>query len=455
MKLNTKFITSVLLIAASISASAQTTRSAYFTDNYLYRFEMNPAMGNDKNFIALPILGNVNGSLNGNLGLEDIFYNVNGKTTTFLNSAVDSKEFLDAIGDNSKFGTDLKLGILSVGFKGLGGYNTIAINGRFNGKSHIPNTFLQLLKEGLENKTYDISNLGFHADAYAELALGHSHDINDKIRVGGTVKFLIGGGNFDAKLNNAKLHLGEDKWLITVDGQIQANIKDLEYNYSVNETTGHQYVDGADIDNFGISGYGAAVDLGVEYKVTKDLTLSASVVDLGFINWSNNMKASTNGEQVFTTDKYTFSLDENADNSIENEMEKMGDELSALFELNDMGDQGSQSKMIATTINVGAEYKLPVYRRLSFGLLNTTRLQSNYTWTEFRLSANIKPVDAFAASANFAMGTYGYTFGWLMNLNVTGFNLFMGMDHMIMKYTPQYIPLTSNASLNLGLNIPF
>lgn len=456
MKLNIKTIVAVVVaISTSASVLAQHTRSAYFTDGYLYRYQMNPAIENERNFIAMPALGNLNVGMNGTLALDDIIYNVNGQTTTFLNPAVDTREFLDAIGDNCKLGTDIKVGILAAGFKGFKGYNTIALNLRGNVQTHLPSSLLALMKEGVENKVYDISDFRAHADAYVELALGHSHKINEQWRVGGAVKFLVGAGNIDADFEQAHLALGEDSWDVAVEGQLQSSIKGLAYEREVNDRTGHEYVSGFDIDGAGINGFGVALDLGAQFKLNQDWKFSASVLDLGFINWSNNMLASTNGVQTFSTDKYSFNVDDEALNSFDNEWDKMRDDLSMLYELNDMGDQGSRSKMLAATINLAAEYSLPVYRNLTFGLLNTTRLQGDYTWTEFRLSANVNPIKAISAGANIAMGTYGCAFGWIVNVNVPGFNLFVGMDHTATKLAKQGVPLTSNASVNVGMNFPF
>lgn len=455
MKLNIKSVAAVLAISVASVASAQNLQSAYFTDGYLYRYQSNPAFDNERNFIAMPALGNLNLGVKGTLSLDDVLYNVDGKTTTFLNPAVDANEFLNAIGDNSRFGSDFKVGILAVGFKAFKGYNTISLNVRGNLNSRIPTTFMRLLKEGVQNKTYDISDLSMHADAYAELALGHSHKINEKLRIGGALKFLVGAGNVDAQFDQAHLTLGENSWDIVVEGQLQSSIKNLAYKHDINNNTKHEYVDGMDIDEFGVNGFGVAVDLGAEYKLNNDWSFSAAVLDLGFINWSNNMLASTNGVKSFTTDSYTFNVDDEATNNFDDELDLMRDDLTALYELEDMGDQGARSKMLAATINVAAQYTLPVYRNLKFGLLNTTRLQGDYTWTEFRLSANVNPVKAFSAGANFAAGTYGCAFGWVMNVNVPGFNFFVGMDHLITKLSKQGVPLTSKADLSLGINFPF
>ena len=444
-------------VLASLAASAQNTRSGYFVDDYTYRFQLNPAYGNSCGFVSMPGLGNMNVSVNGNLHLTDVLYNINGKTTTFMNPLVNTNDFINGISDISRFNVNTKIDILSVGFKAFGGYNTINIGARADVGLHLPKSFFSLMKEGIANKTYAIDDLAARGMAYAQVALGHSRDITKEWRVGVTAKILVGGGNVDAKLHNANLTLGTDAWTVTSDAEINSSVKGLTYDTDVNEHTGHRYVSGADVDGAGVGGYGFAVDLGAIYKPSylPDWTFSVAVLDLGGISWSNNIVASTNGPKTFTTNDYVFNVDDNAPNSFDNEIDRIRDKFSALYELEDMGDQGSRSTMLATTFNIGAEYTVPLYRRLSFGLLNTTRIYGDYSWTDFRLSANVAPVKCFDASVNVAAGTFGVGFGWLINLHVPGFNLFAGMDHTVTKVAKQFVPLSSNASFNFGLNFPF
>ena len=48
------------MIAIALTGIAQTTYSGYFVENYDYRFQMNPALGNEKGFVSFPVLGNLN-----------------------------------------------------------------------------------------------------------------------------------------------------------------------------------------------------------------------------------------------------------------------------------------------------------------------------------------------------------------------------------------------------------
>lgn len=155
------------------------------------------------------------------------------------------------------------------------------------------------------------------------------------------------------------------------------------------------------------------------------------------------------------TDAYTFNADDDATNSFSSEWKRLRDDLGNLYQLNDKGNIGSRTVGLGATLNVGVDYALPVYRKLHFGFLSSTRFQGKYTWTEARLSANVAPVKCFSADVNVAAGTYGASMGWVLSFHHTGFNLFLGMDHMLGKLAKQGVPLSSNASVNFGMNFPF
>lgn len=447
----------MIMGAASLNMAAQSTQTGYFLDDYTYRFQMNPAYGNSKGFVSMPGLGNLNVGINGNLNHTDVLYNLNGKTTTFMNPGISTAEAMSKFDDVNKLSANTRIGIVSVGFNGFGGYNTVSVNARTNVNAHLPKSLFSLLKEGVRNDTYSIEDTRVQARAFGEIALGHSRDITKDLRVGATVKFLVGAGDVEARLDNARLVLGEDNWTIQSNADIHASVKGLTYDTDVNEDSGHRYVSGADVDGAGIGGFGVAFDLGAVYKAPflDGLTISASLLDLGCISWSNDMVASTQGVKTFETNKYTFNVDNDAPNSFKNEWKDMKGALTSLYELDDLGDQGGRTTGIGTTMNIGAEYAFPLYKKLSFGLLNTTRIQGDYGWTDFRLSANVAPVKCFDASVSVAAGTFGASFGWMANLHLTGFNLFLGMDRTPSKLAKQGVPLNSNAQFNLGLNFLF
>lgn len=454
-----KYLVAVLCLAST--ASAQNLLSGRYNDGFLYRHDLNPAIGNEQNYVAMPALGNLNVSTNSNLRVSNVLFNRGGRTVLFLNPQVDAAEFLDKVKDKNRIVQNLRLQILGVGFKAWGGYNTIEINARENVAANVPGSLLRLAKDGAENKTYDISALNAHADAYAEIALGHSRNIDEKWRVGAKVKFLLGVANIDANVNKGYVQLLDNKFVGVTDAMVQTSLNDVQYKMeskmrgAEGEQTMHTYVNGVDKTKWGVCGFGMAFDLGAEYKIDDNWKVSMSLLDLGWIGFKNNFVASTDGEHMVETDKYLFNLKDDTYHSFDNEKERLAEGVSQLYELKDKGNAGSRSRALGATWTWGAEYKTKFYDKLTFAFLNTTRIQGKYSWTDFRFSANVAPTKAFSATANLAFTTFGTSFGWLINVHPTGFNFFLGMDHTLGKLAKQGLPLSGRSSINLGFNFPF
>ena len=147
------------------------------------------------------------------------------------------------------------------------------------------------------NKTYNIGDINAHAQSYAEIALGHSRQINDKLRLGAKLKVLVGLARADVKMKNMKADLAaEDKWTITGEATADVSMKGFSYvseekEYNIEGSGTYERVNDVDLDGFGVGGFGMAIDLGGVYEINDDWTVSASVLDLGFINWTNDMAA--------------------------------------------------------------------------------------------------------------------------------------------------------------------
>ena len=121
--------------------------------------------------------------------------------------------------------------------------------------------------------------------------------------------------------------------------------------------------------------------------------------------------------------------------------------------LTDEGDKGGRTTGIGATANIGVEYKLPVYRPMTFGFLSTTRINGDYSWTEGRLSANWTPLRWLDGGVNFAVSSFTTSMGWIVNIHPAGFNFFIGMDHLLGKMSKEYIPLSSNANISFGMSV--
>ena len=464
-RLATYMITAAMTLCGT-AVTAQTMNSAYFTGDYKYRHDLNPAYGNEQNYISWPALGNLNVSTHGNFGYGDVVMNnpmfgkgSDKKMTTFLNPYISSSDALSGFSKgNNRISGNVDITILSAGFKAFGGYNTIELGARTSFGMSLPYELFEFAKN-TGNKSYDIGDVTANATAFAQLAFGHSHQIGDKLRIGAKVKFLFGGARADLKMENLKADLtADDKW--TVTGKATANVSmkgftylESEEEYNDPQRGTYRKVDDVDIDGAGLGGFGMAFDLGGIYKINRDWTVSAAVVDLGFINWSNNMQATNRSQSFIFNGFHDTAVKSDHTNSLDNQADKYGDQIADFANLSDEGDQGSRSTGFGATVNVGCEYTLPVYRKLTFGLLSSTRINGDHTWTEGRLSANVAPLKWLDGGINFAVNSYTASMGWVLNIHPKGQNFFIGMDHLLGKTSKEFIPLSSNASVCVGFNV--
>ena len=442
------------IMATAFTGVAQNTNSAYFVDNYTYRYQLNPAYGNERNFVSMPALGNLDFNLNGSLNLTDVLYNYNGKTVLFSNPNISAAEVMSKVGSRNKLHTNLRETILSGGFKAFGGYNTVSLSARADVNAMVPGSLFSLVKEGVTNRHYDIRNVKMSALGYGELAFNHSHDIKSVpgLRIGGALKFLVGIASVEARFRKADLTLGVDDWTVASDANVYVNLGGFQYEQKYSDKSKQDYVSGFNTDgngSIGPNGFGVSFDLGATYK-WRDFTFSGAVLDLGFITFSNTMYATTGGVKTFHTDDHIF----NPSDMSGSWDEFIGD-LDKIYQLEDRGNIGHRTRSLGATVNVGVEYALPAYRKLTFGFLSSTRIAGKYTWGEARFSANVAPVKCFSAGVNFAASTYGVAFGWLLNYSNPGFNIFLGMDNTYFRLAKQGVPLRSDMAVNFGINFPF
>lgn len=462
-----KLVLAAVVAAGCMEASAQ-EKSAYFLDGYTFRHQLNPAFMGENNYVSIPVLGNLNIGTHGNIGLGNFLYPMdNGNLTTFMNGAINADEFLGGLKERNRMGMNLNMTLLSFGFKGFGGFNTFEVGLKSYTSMNLPYGLFEFMKTGLasNNKSYSLENMGMNSQTYAEIAFGHSRKINDKLQVGAKVKILLGGAYADFNMKKMDISLYEDAWKINAEGEMNAAVGGLKiptYAETNSDTEKEKtQVDwgGIELDSPGLAGTGFAIDLGATYEVIEDLTVSAAVTDLGFMNWSNNTYAKTkDGEWIHDGFENIATNDDIEDdpNSLDNQLDKLTNDLEDLTNLHRVSEGGKLNKMLAATLNVGVEYKMPFYKRLSVGMLSHTRFCGQYTYTEGRLSANVSPVNWFQLGVNGSVSNMGSSWGWMLNFHPKGFNLFVGMDYFPSSMSKQFIPINSlNANLNLGLNVTF
>jgi hypothetical protein len=466
MKTNIKQLTLLaLLSSAALTVNAQALRTGYFSDSYLYRHQMNPALANTSAYFCMPVLGNMSVDFGANFGVKNfIFERPDGDgLTTFMHPGI-KKGFLDDLEEMNKMNLNLDFSVISVGFNAFGGYNTIESGLHTRAHVGLDRDLFRFMKEMSSNRIYDLSKTRATAMAWEDISLGHSRQITEDLRVGLKVKVLLGLAYADADFDGTKAYFGDDMWLINMRGNLN-----IAGGGKMTTKEGSQEMDGYDDFQAGVNGFGMAFDMGATYRMpmVPGLTLSTALTDIGTIKW--DCEQAKAGNEPFRFDGFQDakihseqgSVDPKTgksgyyDGTMDEQMERIGDDLEDMVKLNVSGSKKKKQGM-GVTMTMGAEYELPVYTKISFGALYTQRFSKTFGYAEGRLVTNYAPSRIFDLALSGSLSSYGASFGTLLNLHVPGFNLFVGLDRCYCgSVNNDMVPLEKGSTnFAFGINFP-
>jgi len=433
------------LFGHNLATDAQELKTSYFLDHYNYGYRINPAYVPEDNIEAIwgLLIDNVTAASNSNIGLSSFVFPVDGQLVTGLHESVPAAQFLSALNEHNILNAAVNANIFTVGFRtDPKGFGTVELNLRSNNYSNIPKGLFEFLKmggkEGSPNQ-FNIDNFQIRSTTVAEIALGHSRKIGEHFKVGGRLKFLLGIADADLMVDNMVLDIprtSADQWNISGSGSmrisapVKMNIKEVQGKsvYDINSIH---------LDVIGLSGFGAAADLGVKYSPFKGLEFDASVRDLGLMFWNRTLNGMMNYVASFASEDLK---------SIQNDLSKI---LNFTPETRD--DKFKQ--FLNATFLVGAKYHMPFYDKMSVALVDTYKLGA-YKYNDLRVGVTVTPIEQISLTANYGYTSYGSTFGVAANFNLGFAELFFGTDGFIFNFTPQGVPIDKlNTVMNMGLLI--
>ena len=457
---------SVVLFALATTMGAQALRTGYFMDGNIYRHRLNPALSSTRGHVSSPVLGGIQVTTMGNVGVGSFLYESpynNDELVTFMHHSVDAADFLGDLEDENIMRFDLDFTIASVAFNAFGGFNTIDLTLRSNTAMNIPFGMFQFMKE-MGNNDYSFSDLTMQTRNFADLSLGHSRKITEDLTVGARLKFLFGLGYADVKFDQMDIHTSASRWEIAARGEANIALGGA-YTYSDELTnTGKTVIDGYEDVAAGLHGFGMGIDLGATYDLSnvllEGLSVSASITDLGYISWSKAAQAAIAPEDTYKFDGFRdmsiHSPEDGGDSkTLDDQWSTMRDDLEDFFALEDKGE-GSVTSGIGAKFNIGAEYKMPFYNKLSAGFLYTHCFDDVFSYDQASLVLNLSPNNVLDFALSGTASTFGAGFGAMANIHCPGFNFFIGSDCFLSKVNKQFVPLENmNASVSFGINVAF
>lgn len=489
---------SIMLVCA-LSANAQFLRTSYFMEGTHYRQQLNPALTPTKGYFNLPVIGAVNATVGStSLGYQDIIDIIDDGDDFYK-----STDFMNRLKDNNKLNVNFSTEILSAGWYKGKNFWSFNIGLRTDIGANLTKSMFTFLNEmdaiedNWRNSNYDISGQQLNINAYTEIGLGLSRQINSRLTVGARVKALLGIGNMELKLNKIAMsaNLPTDQQInewssdsywsgsseaivakaqelkakfdnyhanLTVGAELKSSFKGLE----LKEEEGKDYVTDFDFDSgkLGIAGYGFGIDLGASYKIMDNLTVSASILDLGFISWSKSSTkiASANPEPIdIKGSTYASMVDPaNVQSSVTNALNKLQNDAENYMDLVTQGDvlnydmlqlevgdaKESRKSRLASTLVLGAEYGF-FNNKLAVGGLYTTRFVQPKAMTELTFSANYRPKNWFNVALSYSViQSAGKSFGLGLKLGP----VFLGTDYMFLGKNSNSVNGFVGVSIPLG-----
>lgn len=310
---------------------------------------LNPSVASDCKWnIGFPVLGNISVAA----GIP-VSYNGLGAGEEYI----DGNRLLSSLGKTNLFSSNISLNILTIGYRAGDMYYQFTMNEKVSAGVSFSKDPVELMLKGNApyiGKTLD-ANIALSLSLYSEYGLNVAYDFGDNLWMGARAKLLF--GRIGALSANNTLSLDTDP----VTYALRLN-SDLLMRASIPGTVKSDPYDGT-VSGFNTeleAGYfifnpvnvGGAVDLGVNKVFESGWKLSASILNLGMINWSKN----THLFSQKSTLNYT------GPTSGIKQWSDFADTLKSVVNLSHTGNE-SFSQWLAPEIMAGISYPVMEYMR--------------------------------------------------------------------------------------------
>ena len=274
------------LVFISLSqVMAQNNLTLYNIKPVPQRMAINPAFTPTcKWYFGTPALSSLDFSYNSRvIGLNELSSTLepNGSNYTFDMTKL-ANVFSNGVSVRSAYNHEW----ISFGFRLRKSMWSFSINEKLKSRVLLPPDFFRLVFEGNGGDNVgDVFDLGFAMDFIhtREFALGYSRSfIDDKLRIGGRIKYIAGINAIQTERNDLIFETSAKAFTYNVKS-------DLKFNSSLMPIDSNTTLNSVLLGNQQNSGFG--IDVGANLKLNKKLSLSASIIDLGVVQWKDNLKS--------------------------------------------------------------------------------------------------------------------------------------------------------------------
>jgi len=354
--------------------------------------------------------------------------------------------------------SEINNSLFSLGFWVTDFYVTLDITNKIQFRLGYPKEFVSIRNAMGSDNTIDFSGLGINSNAYNEFSFGLSKKIMPGVVVGGKIKRLWGIYDISTTKSEISVQTSEDLSTMNVHGDIQINAAPLPitiYRNAKNkiDSLSSTYTDkdwqATDVINTFVKNKnrGWAFDLGITYKLSKRLELSASIVDFGWIKWKTDpVQLRGYGDFSYNGLDIAPSL---RDNSLDIGQELI-DSITNSFDAIDT--RNSYKTYLNTKIFFGANYLLT--QNINVGVLSRTLFYDKKPHQSLTFSLNMNAGRGFMLMGTYSMVNRSFAnLGLGMAVKIGWFQMYAITDNFGGLIWPKNTK--SILSLRFGTNLLF
>lgn len=454
-----KFIFLLLFLILFSNSYAQNKQVLFGFSESPQTLLLNPgAETNYRYHSGVPLLSGLSINIgSSNLILSDLFSKggiFNDKVTAVIDKLTPA--------DYLSFNTQIE--ILNLGYRlddktyiSAGFYNEIDFIGYF------PKDVAILLNEGngaYINKNFSLAELTMRADVLGVLHAGITRKISDRLTLGGRFKIYSSSLNVNTNNNSGTFTTNSG-----VNNILTHSLSDVNFVYNTSGVYDGDLVsiDGGSVatETFLGGNLGFGLDFGLTYHISPQLQVTASILDLGYISYSNKIKNKT------IKGSYNFDgIDFQFDSSNPNYWSDLTNDFNEKVPRVDNSD--TYSLMRPTKIYSGLKYSYGKSRIVRGDCYNTNYKEYYSNAIGVQLFSVIRPLQPHFALTGFYEKIIGDNIQTKFTYTIDDFsysNIGFGLSTNIGKVNTYFIAgnildlgsasSAKGASLQLGMNLIF
>ena len=449
-----KYLILTVLIIAFYTKVISQERTMLSMPNIQQSTLINPAIQHDcRLYIGLPIISSVEFKIShSGFAYKDIF-----KLLDNGEYMVDLENLEKKIHNWNYLKSSLRVNLLAAGYRYKGLYFNLDIANRTDIKFGYPDDYI-MIRHGNGNflgNNYMQFAPYLSVVNFNEISFGISRKLDYQLTIGGKLKYLSGVANSQLTNSYLKLYTEEDMYGLRAEGDIGVNVS---FPLTISYDSLH-IPNSAEINNINIiqdfifnKNRGAAIDLGAVYDYNEKISLSASLIDLGYIRWRSNISNyDGKGDLEFTgfdisewltSEMLEPSYDFDSISSVI--VRKYTDSLQNSYQLSD--NSSPYYSFLHPKLFIGGSYTVTDY--LNFGVVSRTSLYNKRVYSSATLSVNGNFwKDRFQASLSWSfMDNTARNIGVGMGVKLGPAQIYVVSDNLL---------LLTNYKKNRGINMHF